>query len=296
MRKYFPPIVWTFLVLALLFFYLATGSSFALVCGWIFIGFAAVKILNRLSDFFPSKLSSLIHWIHAMVFEVFAVLLVLLLHPLGFLWKLQSKGGDGRPILLVHGYLHDSSAWVYHKRQLRKHGFGPIYMINLGYPFLSIQDYVKKVEARALHIAKETGRKDLILIGHSMGGIVSAMYALRFAPQGTVTDVVTIASPLAGTHVARIAIGSDGREMERNSQFLKGFSEEIRKSRMVRFYHIATKTDQLVIPYTSELTGGGIDRQYILNDIGHVSLLYSPRVAQKITSWILNESKRDFLR
>lgn len=277
MKKYFPPAICFLLILALLFSLISW-----LTLAWICVALAGLKIVNR----FPS---SLIHWVHAMVFEFFGILLVWCLRPVGYLWKLQSKGGDGRPILLIHGYLHDSSAWVYHKWQLRRHGFGPIYMLNLGYPFLSIHEYIKKAAIKASQIARETGRSDLILIGHSMGGIVSALYAIRSAPLGTVTDVITIGSPLAGTHVAKIAFGPDAREMERNSEFIKGVPAEIRKyQNKIRFYHIATKTDQLVIPYTSELIEGPSDRQFVLNDIGHVSLLYSPRVARKIISWLTN--------
>ncbi len=285
-RKYFPPVVCGFLILAFLFFFCSIWLSSFLVYGWIFLGFAGLKILNRLSDFFPASISFFIHWAHAIVFELFGILLAGLLRPLGYIWKLESRGGDGQPILLIHGYLHDSSAWIYHRWQLRSHGFGPIYMLNLGYPFLSIRDYVKKVEAKVSQIKKETGRKDLILIGHSMGGIVSALYALRAASPDTVTRVIAIGSPLGGTHLARIALGADGKEMRRNSELLKKLPEEILSHPKIRFYHIATKTDQIVIPYTSELVGAVLDRQYLLNDIGHVSLLYSPRVSKRIINWL----------
>jgi triacylglycerol esterase/lipase EstA (alpha/beta hydrolase family) len=265
-----------------------------MVFGGICSGLAGLKILNRVADRFSGLLPALIHWIHAMVFEAFAIISMLCLRPIGYLWKLQSKGGSRQPILLVHGYIHDSSAWIYIRWQLVRHGFAPIYLLNLNPPFLSINDYVKQVEARVLQIAKETGRQDLILIGHSMGGIVSSLYALRVALPGTVTDVITIASPLAGTHVARIAIGRDAREMERNSDFLKSLPKEIRKSKKIRFYQIATKTDQLVIPYTSEIVNESSERRFVLNDIGHATLLYSPRVLRKILSWLKGVSNNKF--
>jgi triacylglycerol lipase len=247
--------------------------------GCFVLGLALLKIVNR----FPSKL---IHWIHALVFEAFALILMWCCRPLGYIWKLQSRKGNGQPILLVHGYFHDSSAWIYHRWRLLSKGFGPIYMINLKHPFLSLTQYVKKVEMKVAQIEKETGRKDLILIGHSMGGIVSSLYATTSATPGTVTDIITIGSPLQGTYMAKIALGKCGREMQIGSTLLKELGEKIRQNKTIRFYHVASKTDEIVIPYTSALADSQLSELYILNDIGHATLLYSPRVSEKIISWL----------
>jgi triacylglycerol esterase/lipase EstA (alpha/beta hydrolase family) len=207
------------------------------------------------------------------------------LRPVGYLWRLERKKGKGQPILLVHGYMHDSSAWIYHIWRLTRQGFGPIYMLNLKHPFLPIMEYAKRVEAKAQQIEKETGRKDLILIGHSMGGLVSSFYATQVAPEGKVTHVITIGSPLAGTYVAKIAMGPNGRQMGRGCVFLKDLKASILSSKGIQFYHMGTKTDELVIPYSSAFIPEN-KQQFIVNDIGHVSLLYSPRIADKIISWL----------
>jgi hypothetical protein len=55
------------------------------------------------------------------------------------------------------------------------------------------------------------------------------------------------------------------------------------------FYHIGTKTDQIVVPYTSSFLGSDPARQCLFDDLGHASLLFSPRVTGKIYQWI-NES------
>ncbi len=292
MKRYFPRSVCILLGCAILFFaaYRALSSHAlgvgALFCAWAFFFLAALRIVNRIANLSSGSLSQWIHWIHAMVFEVFAVLAVFFVRQLRFIRTSKEERGNGIPILLVHGYLHDRSAWIYHKKKLLLHGFGPVYTISLGYPFLSIMEYVKIIEQKALQIEKETGRKELILIGHSMGGLISSLYATKFAPSGKVTDVITIGSPLAGTPVAKIAIGPDAREMEKGSELVKGLQEAVRSAKGIRFYHIATKTDQLVVPYTSAIIEGRPERQLILEDVGHASLLYSPRVSEKILFWL----------
>lgn len=84
---------------------------------------------------------------------------------------------------------------------------GPIYTIDLGSPFLSIEEYAEKVKEKAKQIAHETGHTKLALIGHSMGGLVSAYYAIHLAPEGSIRSVITLGSPMQGTKVAFFGVG-----------------------------------------------------------------------------------------
>jgi len=211
-----------------------------------------------------------------------------LMRPLGTLGWAGRKCGpeEGRPILLIHGYLQNASNWAFLKRRLCQRGFGPVFTLNLGHPFSSIRDYAGIIAKKAALIAKETGREDLTLIGHSMGGLASAWYAAKVAPAGKVGDVITIGSPLGGTKMASIAIGRNGREMRRGSDFVREVEEVFRKNRKVRFYHIASKVDPIILPYSSALTGLHPEREYVLDDLGHMTLLYSQRVVDKIEKWL----------
>jgi triacylglycerol esterase/lipase EstA (alpha/beta hydrolase family) len=245
----------------------------------IFAWMAGIQIFNTLAPKLP--FSHLIHWMHAMTFELLALAGVPALRfiPLG-----KKVHGQGKPILLVHGYINHSSVWFLFKKQLRALGFGPIYTINLGHPFKSIREYALKVKEKAEEIAKETGQKQLTLIGHSMGGLVSCYYAAKLAPKDTVTDVVTIASPLSGTWVAHIGIGPNAREMRPSSELLKELKNEMLQRKDIRFFNIGTRTDQLVIPSSSAIIPE--NKNFIFEDIGHASLLYSKRSAAQIASWL----------
>jgi triacylglycerol lipase len=190
-----------------------------------------------------------------------------------------------RPILLVHGYLNSGFVWDFHKNRLARAGIGPIYTIDLGYPFHSIRTYAEKVRDKAQQIAKETGRNDLTLIGHSMGGLVSYYYATHMA-QGSVSEVITIASPLRGTHVAKIGLGQCAREMQIGSEFIQELQNAAAHSPHIRFYNIATQTDELVVPYTSSIFQSEPHRQFFIEDVGHASLLFSERVSDQLCKWL----------
>jgi alpha-beta hydrolase superfamily lysophospholipase len=143
-----------------------------------------------------------------------------------------------------------------------------VFLINLRPRLASIETFVEQVHARVSEIEKKTGRKDVIIIGHSMGGIVASLYAQQH-PESV---AITIGSPLQGTHMARFALGQCGAQMRLGATLL----QKIQKP----YYSIGTKTDQIVFPYTSTMS------DTLLSGIGHIGLLYSPRVASLIESML----------
>jgi len=255
---------------------IAEGSPLAAA---IFAWLGGIQILNFAAARFPFAPS--IHWLHAMTFEPLALLGVAVMRLAPF-WEKGS--GKGQPILLIHGYMNHSSVWTLQKKRLEALGFGPIYGIDLGHPFQSIRRYAEKVREKAKAIAEQTGRKDLILIGHSMGGLVGCWYATQLASPHTVTDVITIGTPLVGTPLARIGLGLSAREMEPNSDLIRQLQLAMAQDKEIRFHHIATKRDQFVIPGISALITD--NKHFILEDIGHASLLYSRRVTAKVVEWL----------
>ena len=123
-----------------------------------------------------------------------------------------------------------------------------------------------------------------------MGGLVSYYYASRLAGAYTVPQVITIASPLQGTHMAKIGLGQCAREMEIGSELLQELNESMKCCTDVRFYNIATKTDELVVPHSSSIFMSDPHRQFFIHDVGHASLLLSQRVTDQIGKWLQEKS------
>lgn len=256
------------------------------------IGFLAlIKIFNYvLSAFFVARL---VHWIHALSGEVLTftfitamkLMRICLFQNNSFLFsKNLTPLPPGTPILLVHGYCNDSSVWTYIQRRLVKESTSPVYTIDLGRPFGSLIEHAEKVKVRAEEIRRETGKNELILIGHSMGGVVSALVALE--EPYFVSHLFTIGSPLGGTYLANIALGLNGKEMRRASKLLCELEQKLKAHTQTAIYHIGTKTDQIVIPWSSSLRGCCPDKEFLFEDIGHASLLFSPRVADLLVHWL----------
>ena len=138
------------------------------------------------------------------------------------------------PILMIHGFLGRSSNMIYHRHSLvnRKPKPGSeekkiknIFTVDLGTPFHSIEEYAKVVHTRVLEINKLTGRKDLIIVAHSMGGLVADAYKKLYATQDGITIIVriTMGTPLEGTPVAYLAslFSKAARQMKPSSDFIK---------------------------------------------------------------------------
>lgn len=188
------------------------------------------------------------------------------------------------PVLLIHGYLHDASVWFYHRRRLLKAGYS-VYTLSLFPTFGSLNAYAEQIRAKREEIAQKEGRRPLFLIGHSMGGIVASWYAMTRADPREIGAVITLGSPLHGTWAAHFGVGENTRQMERSSPFIQELGRHFQENKgRISFFHIGSKNDHLVMPYNSAFSGEG--ESCLLEGIGHVTLLFSEKVAKKMETWL----------
>lgn len=223
------------------------------------------------------------HWANSLMNECFNLWIAIARYFL----TVKPVGGKGQPILLVHGYLHNSSGWYVAAEELEKGGLGPVYTIDLGDgtiggKFWSIRNYAEQVAVKVKEIQEATGCQEIALVGHSMGGIVSALYAVD-APPGLVSDVIAIGSPFHGTCFSHyFGVGPDGEEMRTDSELLEELRNKIEDTPGIRFHSIASSTDEIV-PLDSALIG---EDPMIVEDKGHFSLMISRKVAQQVVRWL----------
>ncbi len=110
--------------------------------------------------------------------------------------------GRGRPVLLLHGWLGSWGLWQQTMKYLGQYyrtyaldfwGFGES---GKKVPTFAVQDFVSMVDQFMEHL----GIAGAPLVGHSMGGTVSLMTALRYPER--VTKVAVIGSPIVGSSLA----------------------------------------------------------------------------------------------
>ncbi len=282
MKKFYLPLLVAISAIAVCLAILVSSKLLyllAIILCVLTIGF----LLKSFAFIFPKGARNYVVIAYVALLEFFGLVLIYLTSFLSFFLKSFNTKVKKTPILLVHGYVNFSSVWLFHILRLKRKGYGPLFLINLGFPFSSIEVYAEKVKKKITEIQKVTKKNEIILIGHSMGGLVLSYFAEKYPTHADVKAIITLGSPLKGTKVAKIGIGKCCRQMEYKSKFIQtakeGYPDKI-------MYHIVTKKDQLIIPYTSGIVNEEKSRNYIIDDLGHASLLYSTRVFQKIDYWL----------
>jgi len=123
-------------------------------------------------------------------------------------------------------------------------------------------------------IAGPAGR--VILIGHSMGGLVCRAYARRFGG-ARLAGIVTLGAPHHGTVLALFGHGADAQDMQPMGAWLRELGESERAGLATRVTSIYGSHDNFVAPQDSSALAGA--KNVPLAGIGHLALLFSGRVA-----------------
>lgn len=192
------------------------------------------------------------------------------------------------PILFIHGYLYRSGCWAYIFYHLKKAGYQHIYSINLGSPFNSIDSYTQKVKKQI----EEIGSKEIILIGHSMGGLIATYYDHHYAKPGEIKLIITLGSPMEGTRVASLGYAKCTEEMLPGSALLKNLSIF---TSTTPYLHVASETDSVINPWESALfkssSSVNVNRQ-LFDSIGHLQFLFSKKIVDVIIAQLANNSNK----
>ena len=158
-----------------------------------------------------------------------------------------------------------------------------MYTVDYTPPLAKIASYAPQLARAVDEILAATGAKRLVLIGHSMGGLVSRAYMDQFGGD-KVAHVVTLGTPHLGTWMTRFAIGPNLRDMDENSAWLAGLRErEAARSAhpYENFSCLYTHHDNLVAPQSNAVLPGATS--IAVSGIGHVSLVLSVDVVAHVT-------------
>lgn len=199
--------------------------------------------------------------------------------PFERLWMPADRLQPSRlPIILVHGYGCSRGVWWKIRRDLEAAGH-TVASVSLAPPYTSIGKLVPQLNARIDEVCTATGAQQVILIAHSMGGLVCRSYLSRHGI-AQVAKLVTLATPHQGSELSRLGLGQNSREMEPGSIWLRDLASEPVK---IPFISIRTPHDNYVMPQDNQRLAGATDVE--LAGIGHLALLYSQRTSKILLSY-----------
>lgn len=196
--------------------------------------------------------------------------------PLERLWmpkdRLPAHSGK-TPIVLVHGYGCSRGVWWLLRRRLEAAG-QVVASVSLFSPYASIDRLAPQLQQRIEAVCQATGSSQVILLTHSMGGLVARACLARFGRE-RVAQLVTLAAPHQGTELARIGYGPSAREMTPGSACLATLDTQA----------LDLPATSLRNPYDNYVMPQDNQRHPQMQDIelpavGHLAMLYDRRVAQ----------------
>jgi triacylglycerol esterase/lipase EstA (alpha/beta hydrolase family) len=207
-------------------------------------------------------------------------LMVTLGRPAGFLPLPGRQVRGPRPIIVLHGYAMNRSNFIPLAYRCARAGIGPMF----GFEYWSLGRTA--AAARQLgwfvdQVRTATGASQVDLIGHSMGGVVALYYALLAGGDGAAAHLITLGSPLAGTDVSGFGVGHPGRELRVGSKLVERMANAGRLQH-TKLTTIWSRADALV-PADAQPRIAGAEL-VVFDDLGHVGMLGSRRVARAIVA------------
>lgn len=189
--------------------------------------------------------------------------------------RLTPEQARKSPTILLHGVLHNSTAWHGLSDDLHAQGVGPLFAINYSGLEDGLSELEKTLETiRSQYSAWGVDDVTVNLVGHSMGGIVAAEF-MRRSPD-KVRRVITIGSRLKPTGAFKLAYLRSRTAIDH----IYAWVEHNRST--LPLYNIAAKHDWLVPPDAA--LAGCATRQTVVAGTSHLSLLYAPETTERIAS------------
>ena len=184
------------------------------------------------------------------------------------------------PVILVHGYFSNRGTVSPLAHALDAAGVGPVFVPSFPAVVAPIEVFAGHLERIVRQVTEATGQARVILVCHSMGGLVARSY-LATHGAGRVAGIVTLGSPHHGTAVAVLGSGHNGRQMRLGSAFLQELARaEGGEGPGCPALSIYTVHDNLVAPQDSSRLDWA--RNQAFHGVGHLAMLLDARVHRAV--------------
>ncbi|MFB7942890.1 esterase/lipase family protein [Streptomyces sp. NPDC056049] len=191
------------------------------------------------------------------------------------------RGGGGRPVVLLHGFVDNRSVFLLLRRTLARHGRTHVESFDYSPLTCDLRTAAEALGRRIDAIRERTGRAEVDLVGHSLGGLIARYYVQRLDGDARVRTLVMLGTPHAGTTIAPLADAHPlVRQMRPGSEVLRQLAAPAPGCR-TRFVSFWSDLDQIMVPVeTARLDHPDLLVHNVrVSGIGHLALPVHPTVA-----------------
>ncbi len=202
------------------------------------------------------------------------------------LWRPRSPRNDDRPaVVLVHGLYHNASAWLLFRRLLRRAGFKNIYGLTYDCWKSDFQKAFKELEQFVREVIIQHPDQGVVLMGHSLGGLLTRHYMSVGKDRDLVRAAVTLGAPHKGSRLAAFGIGRMARGLIPNQGLIQSIeAADVRPP--CPCLSVYSPVDEFVLPQQSlRLDLAGWEERETL-PMSHVGMLFHPAVARECIEFL----------
>ena len=193
-------------------------------------------------------------------------------------------GDGGMPVLMVHGLYHNRTAWLVFARRLGKAGFRNLHTYGYNSFTRDFDHALAGLKARLDELLGDDPTARVLLLGHSLGGLLCRCAAGDPRFRDRVAGLVTLGSPHGGSELAWLG----GNRMARG--LIPGRTIPLAVAETpdpdCPKLGIYTLSDDYVIPVDLLRTGRPGWEERVCDPMGHVWMLYSPQVARMVIDFL----------
>ena len=200
---------------------------------------------------------------------------------------------QGSPIVLVPGFLCNRGYYGQFRRFLQRQGYGQVWAVTLEPVFGSIEDNARHLGELIEQICAETGADKLVLIGHSMGGVVIRTYLDTQGGAKRVERAIALGSPFGGTVLAAgpRGLGENLRQMIPGNAWLAELAGHERQPCPVPFTAIWSPHDSIVAPQNGTRVSDIYGQNIALPGVGHMEMIVSRPIMQAVLGCLQADAK-----
>lgn len=217
-----------------------------------------------------------------------SLLIVMITYPLGFLPRIvkpKQVVASQPVIILTHGLYHNAAAWLLMRQRLRKAGFSNIFLMNYISFFTSFESVFARFEKFVARSRAAAPGQPLILIGHSLGGLISRVYGERSSGNDIPASVITLGAPHRGSKMSAFAVGTLGRSLMYDGPLFRDIERESRQLPCPGAC-LFSPADSLVLPSDGLRAPYPGWTEYRTPPVSHVAMLFSKEIAARVIELI----------
>jgi len=190
------------------------------------------------------------------------------------------------PLLLLHGYQCNRGFWFWLAPRLRRAGWTvATHTLTPGLGSVDVQ--ADGLDRRVREVLRATGAPKVILVGHSLGGLVARAYLRRWGA-ASIARVITLGTPHYGSRLAMLAWGRCGRQMVIGNPWLRALQDEPLPVPLTSIYSVH---DNQVLPQRacSALAGA---TNCAIGGVSHLGMAFSPELLSVLLAVLRDDPRR----